>query len=134
MAQPLWKTVQRFLRKINRANIWFNNPTLGTYPKKTIIQRYVHLNVHCSTIYNSQDINLDIHTNFLNLFYLFIFLTNHEAYGILAPLRGVEFTSPALETQNLNHQTTMKVPLTCILNAYLGLLKNCCKVTSKSKF
>ena len=134
MAQPLWKTVQRFLRKINRANIWFNNPTLGTYPKKTIIQRYVHPNVHCSTIYNSQDINLDIIILTFKFILFIYFSTNHEAYGILAPWRGVELTSPALETQNLNHQTTMKVPLTCILNAYLGLLKNCCKVTSKSKF
>ena len=32
-------------------------PLLGIYPKKTIIPKiYIHLNVHCSTIYNSQDI------------------------------------------------------------------------------
>ena len=31
-------------------------PLLGIYPEKTIIQkRYMHPNVHCSTIYNSQD-------------------------------------------------------------------------------
>ena len=32
-------------------------PLLGIYPKKTIIPKiYIHLNVHCSTIYNSQGI------------------------------------------------------------------------------
>ena len=28
---------------------------LGIYPDKTIIQRYMHSNVHSSTIHNSQD-------------------------------------------------------------------------------
>ena len=31
-------------------------PLLGTYPKKTIIQKdSTHPSVHCSTLYNSQD-------------------------------------------------------------------------------
>ena len=30
-------------------------PLLGIYPEKTIIQRHMHPNVYCSTIYNSQD-------------------------------------------------------------------------------
>ena len=35
-------------------------PLLGIYPKKTIIPKiYIHLNIHCSTIYNSQGIELN---------------------------------------------------------------------------
>ena len=55
MIQPLWRTVQRFLKKLK---IEFPYepavPLLGIYPEKTIIQRVMHRNVHCSTIYNSQ--------------------------------------------------------------------------------
>ena len=28
---------------------------LGIYPEKIIVGRYIHLSVHCRTIYNSQD-------------------------------------------------------------------------------
>ena len=30
-------------------------PLLGIYPEKTNSKRYMHPNVHCNTIYNSQD-------------------------------------------------------------------------------
>ena len=30
-------------------------PLLGIYPEKTIVQKVMYQNVHCSSIYNSQD-------------------------------------------------------------------------------
>ena len=30
-------------------------PLLGIYPEKTVTQRHMYHNVHCNTIYNSQD-------------------------------------------------------------------------------
>ena len=56
MIQPLWRTVWRFLKKL-KIELPYDPaiPLLGIYPEKTIIQkRYMHHNVHCSTIYNSQ--------------------------------------------------------------------------------
>ena len=57
--QPLWKTVWRFSQKTkNRTIIWSSNSTPGyIYMKKTKntnSKRYMHPNVHSSTIYNSQ--------------------------------------------------------------------------------
>ena len=57
LVQPLWRTVWRFLKKIKRE---LPNdlaiPFLGIYPEKTVNSKgYMHPNVHCSTIYNSQD-------------------------------------------------------------------------------
>ena len=56
LIQPLWRTVRRFLKKLK---IELPNdpaiPLLGIYPEKTVIQKDMHPNVHCSTIYNSQD-------------------------------------------------------------------------------
>ena len=54
---PLWKTVQRFLKKL-KIELPYDPaiPLLAVYPEKTLIQkRYMYPNVHCSTIYNSQD-------------------------------------------------------------------------------
>ena len=56
MIQPLWRTVWRFL-KILKIELPYNPavPLLGIYPEKTIIQKDMYHNVHCSTTYNSQD-------------------------------------------------------------------------------
>ena len=57
LIQPLWRTVQRFLKKL-KIELPFDPaiPLLGIYPEKTHnSKRYMHPNVHCNTIYNSQD-------------------------------------------------------------------------------
>ena len=57
MGQPLWRTVWKFLKKL-RLKLTYDvaNPLQGIYPEKTIIEkRYAYSKVHCSTIYNSQD-------------------------------------------------------------------------------
>ena len=56
LVQPLWKKVWRFLKKWNRTAIWPSNPTSGhTHQGNQIWKRHVHLNVHHSTVYHSQD-------------------------------------------------------------------------------
>ena len=55
LAQPLWKTVWRFLKKI--VVVWPCNATLGYISRENHnLKRYIHPNVHCSTFHNSQDI------------------------------------------------------------------------------
>ena len=47
-----WKTK-------NRATIWSFNPTPGHISgENSNLKRYMHPNVHCSTIYNSQDMEV----------------------------------------------------------------------------
>ena len=57
LVQPLWKTVKRCLKKL-KIELPHDPaiPLLGIYPEKmkTNSKRYMHPNVHCSTIYNSQ--------------------------------------------------------------------------------
>ena len=56
LLQPLWRTVWRFLEKL-QIELPYDPaiPLLGIYLEKTIIPKdNMHLNVHCSTIYNSQ--------------------------------------------------------------------------------
>ena len=55
LAQPLWRTVQRFLKKL-KIDLPYDPaiPLLVIYPGKTL-KKYLHPNVHSSTIYNSQD-------------------------------------------------------------------------------
>ena len=57
LIQPLWRTVWRFLEKL-KIELPYDPviPLLGIYPEKTVIQRGMYHNVHCSTIYNGQDI------------------------------------------------------------------------------
>ena len=57
LVQPLWRTVWRFLQKTgNRTAIWPRNPTAGhTHWRNHNWKRHMYLNVHCSTVYNSQD-------------------------------------------------------------------------------
>ena len=52
MIQPLWRAVWRFLKKL-KIELPYDPaiPLLGIYPEKTIIQRVMYQNVHCSSIY-----------------------------------------------------------------------------------
>ena len=44
------------LKTKNRTTIWPSNPTPGHIPRENHnSERHMHPNVHCSTIYNSQD-------------------------------------------------------------------------------
>ena len=57
MVQPLWRRVQKFLKKL-KIELPYDLaiPLVGINPEKTMIQkRHLHLNVHCRTVYNSQD-------------------------------------------------------------------------------
>ena len=58
LVQPLWKTVWRFLKKL-KIELPYSSAILplGIYPNKmkTLIQKAIHLHVHCSIICNSQD-------------------------------------------------------------------------------
>ena len=56
LVHPLWKTVWRFLRKL-QIELPFDPaiPFLGIYPEKTTTRKDTYSNVDCSTIYNSQD-------------------------------------------------------------------------------
>ena len=61
MLQLLWKTVWRFLKKPKTELP--HDPTiphLGIYVKKkpTNLKRYMHLNIHSSIVYSSQDLEL----------------------------------------------------------------------------
>ena len=55
--QALWKITWRFLKKL-KIELPYDPavPLLGTYPEKTILERYVWPGVHDSIIYNSQDV------------------------------------------------------------------------------
>ena len=59
LVHPLWKAVQRFLKKIKiELPYGSSNPTPGHTSRKnenSNLKRYIHLNVHSSTIYNNQD-------------------------------------------------------------------------------
>ncbi|MES8077602.1 hypothetical protein U6U67_12405, partial [Cutibacterium acnes] len=54
--QPLWRTVWRFLKKLE-IELPYDPaiPLLGIHTKETRIERVVYPNVHRSTVYNSQD-------------------------------------------------------------------------------
>ena len=57
-SQFTWRIVRRFLKKL-KIEVAYDPaiPLLGIYLEKTIIQKDKHTpNVHCSAIYNSQDI------------------------------------------------------------------------------
>ena len=57
LVQPLWRTVWRFLKKLKLELPYYPAiPLLGIYLEKNCnSQRFMHPNVQCSTIYNSQD-------------------------------------------------------------------------------
>ena len=53
---PLWKTVWRYLRKLNIELPHDPSITLlGIYTDKSFLEKDKHPYVHCSTIHNSQD-------------------------------------------------------------------------------
>ena len=56
IVQPLWKTIWRFFKKL-KIELPYDSaiPLLGIYQEKTNSKRYIHPNIHCSIIYNSQD-------------------------------------------------------------------------------
>ena len=54
--QPLWRTVWRFLKKLETELPYDPAiPLLGIHTKETRTERHVYPNVHRSTVYNSQD-------------------------------------------------------------------------------
>ena len=56
LVQPLWRTWWRFLKKTgNRTAIWSGNPSAGHTHWGNQSSRHVHLRVHRSTVYDSQD-------------------------------------------------------------------------------
>ena len=56
LVQPLWRTVRRFLKKLE-IELPYDPaiPLLGIHTEETRIERQVYPNVQCSTVYNSQD-------------------------------------------------------------------------------
>ena len=56
LVQPLWRTVWRFLKKL-KFELPYDSavPFLNIYLEKTQIQKYLCPTVHCSTIYESLD-------------------------------------------------------------------------------
>ena len=57
LVQPLWKTVWRFLRKLNYGTtIWSSSSTPGYISGQNFhLERYMYPCVHCNTIHSSQD-------------------------------------------------------------------------------
>ena len=59
LIQPLWRTVWRFLKKLKIELLYDPAiPLLGIYRENHNSKRDMHHNVYCSTIYNSQDMEL----------------------------------------------------------------------------
>ena len=56
LVQPLWRTVRRVLKKLE-IELSYDPaiPLLSIHTEETRIERHVYPNVHCSTVYNSQD-------------------------------------------------------------------------------
>ena len=56
LVQPLWRTVWRFLKKLQiELPCDPAIPLLGIHTEETRIERHMYPNVHHSTVYNSQD-------------------------------------------------------------------------------
>ena len=55
LVQPLWRTLWRFLKKLEIELPYDPGiPLLGIHTKETRIERDMYLNVHHNTVYNSQ--------------------------------------------------------------------------------
>ena len=56
LVQPLWRTVWRFLKKL-QIELPYDpaTPLLAYTPRKPELRETRNPNVHCSTVYNSQD-------------------------------------------------------------------------------
>ena len=79
LAQPLWRTVWRFLKHLN-IELLYDLALLGIYmcvyiytyiyiymtKEKTNLKRYMHPNVHSSIIYNGQDIESHLNVQQMN--------------------------------------------------------------------
>ena len=62
LVQPLWKTVWKFLKKLNITIIWSSNSTFGYILKgneNRISKRYMHSHIYYSIIHSSQDWSID---------------------------------------------------------------------------
>ena len=56
LVQPLWRTCGDSLKNGNRTALWPSNPTAGhTHQGNQIWKKHMYPNVHCGTVYNSQD-------------------------------------------------------------------------------
>ena len=56
LIQQLWRTVWGFLKRLGIKLLYDPAiPPLGKYPEECIIQKDIYPDVHCSTIYNIQD-------------------------------------------------------------------------------
>ena len=56
LVPPLWRTVWRFLKKLEiEPPFDLAIPLLSIHTKETRIERHMYPNVHRSTVYNSQD-------------------------------------------------------------------------------
>ena len=58
LIQTLWKTVKTVLKKLGiKVTLWPSNPTTGHISwENQNWKRHIYPSVHCSTIYNSQDV------------------------------------------------------------------------------
>ena len=56
MIQPVWRTVWRFLKKL-KIELSYDPaiPLLGIYPENHNSKRVMYHDVHCSSVYNGQD-------------------------------------------------------------------------------
>ena len=56
LVQPLWRTVRSFLKKLKIELLYYPAIPIPNISRENHnLKRYMHPNVHCSTIYNSQD-------------------------------------------------------------------------------
>ena len=129
LIQPLWRTLWRFLKKSrNKTAIWPSNPTTGqshywVYPEETIIQRHIYPNVHCSTIYNSQDMEatqMSINRGMIKtLWYVYTHTHMMEYYSAI---KKNEFESAVVRWMNLEllHKSEKQVSY---INAYVWNLE-----------
>jgi len=59
LKEPLWKTLWRFLKKINMELPYDTAmPLLGIYPDQTIIQKETFTPIFTATVYNSQNMEI----------------------------------------------------------------------------
>ena len=56
LVQPLWRTVWRVLKKLE-IELPYDQaiPLLGIHTEETRIERHMYPSVHCSAVYNGQD-------------------------------------------------------------------------------
>ena len=92
LVQPLWRTVWKIpLKTKNRATLWSSNPTprhISGKDENSNSKRYIHPNVHNSSIYNSQDMRPKCPPTdewIKKMWYIYIYhgiLLNHKKWSI----------------------------------------------------